>query len=113
VANASRTSESGGSLDKTPWLRARTTPGFGGPAGTFSSASEVGGAAESAPESVSSGVGKRPGALEDNRLRSRLEGEEGSSGRGLLGGMFGELPIERLSPLQGDTFGNRAVLLNV
>jgi hypothetical protein len=88
LTNASRTSESDGSLDKTPWLRARTTPGFGGPAGTFSSASEVGGAAESATESASSGVGKRPGALEDNRPRSRL-GEEESSGRGLLGGIFG------------------------
>jgi hypothetical protein len=40
---------------------------------------------------ASSGVGKRPGALEGNRPRTRLEGEEGSSGRGLLGGMLGEL----------------------
>jgi hypothetical protein len=91
LVNVFRTLKLGGSLNKIPWLRARTTPGFGGLVGTFSSVSEVGGAAESAAESASSGVGKSSGVLEDNRLRSRLEGEEGSSGRGLLGGMFGEL----------------------
>jgi hypothetical protein len=91
-ANASRTSQSGGSLDNMPWWRVRTTPGFGGPAGTFSSACE-GGAAESATESASSGVGGRIGVLGDNRVRTRLEEEGGgSSGRGLLdGGMFSKL----------------------
>src|SRR5436305_6157716 len=54
--NASRTSESSGSLDKTPSSRFRTTPGFAGPAGTFFSAdSEM---EESATESASSGVGR-------------------------------------------------------
>ena len=91
--NPSRTSESGGSLSKAPWARFRTMPGFAGPAGFFSSTDEVEGAAESATErSSSSGVGGRPWSREDNRVRTCLEGAEGSPALGLLdAGIFSGL----------------------
>src|SRR2546423_13687696 len=77
-------SESGGSLDKTPSSRFRTKSGFAGPAGTFFSASnEVDGAAESAVESASSGVG-RLGAWADDRGRTCLWEGGSSHGRDLL-----------------------------
>jgi hypothetical protein len=91
LANTSRTSDSDGSLDKTPWLRFRTTPGFAGPAGTsLAAGEEVEGAAGSATERDSSGVGRRSG---DRRARTCLgEGERSSDGRDLLGrGMFSRL----------------------
>src|ERR1700722_19553269 len=87
--NPSRTSESGGSLNEAPWARFRTTPGFAGPAGFFSSTDEAEGVAESATERLSvtestlSGVGGRPWSREDNRVRTCLEGA-GSPARGLL-----------------------------
>jgi hypothetical protein len=54
--NTSTTSELGGSLDRTPLLRSRTTPGFAGPERT--SAEER----ESATECASSGVSRISGA---------------------------------------------------
>ena len=92
--NPSRTSESGGSLSEAPWARFRTMPGFAGPAGFFSSTDEVEGASErlSLTESTSSRVGGRPRSREDNRVRTCLEGAEGSPARGLLdAGIFSGL----------------------
>ena len=100
LENPSRTSESGGSLSEAPWARFRTMPGFAGPAGFFSSSTdEVEGAAESATErlslteSRSSRVGGRPRIREDNRVRTYLEGAEGSLARGLFldAGIFSRL----------------------
>jgi hypothetical protein len=96
-ATSSRISQSGGSLAKTPLGRFRTKPGFAGPGGTFSAASEAegaqgsggelegGSAAEGESAAESAGVGRRPIA----RVRARLE-RGGSPDRGLLG-MFGGL----------------------
>jgi len=75
LANVSKASEPGGSLDKTPWSRLRTTPGFAGPADTRISPEE---AAEPAMEIDSSGVG---GTRMGNWIG---EGEESSDCRDLL-----------------------------
>jgi hypothetical protein len=91
LANVSRASESGGSLDKAPLSRFRMMPGFAGPAGTFlSTDGRREGVVDSATESRSSGVGGRLG--KDDRVRGRFEEEEGSSdSRSLLAGMFSRL----------------------
>jgi hypothetical protein len=88
LANKSRKPESGGSFDKRPSSRFRTTPGFAGPAGTFFS--DVEGAADSATERESSGVSRGSGARRDRTCLG--EGERSSDGRDLLDpGMFSRL----------------------
>jgi hypothetical protein len=95
-ATSSRISQSGGSLAKTPLGRFRTKPGFAGPGGTFSAASEAEGAQGSGGELEGRSVRELEGGLaaEGGSVAeggSAAEGESAAESAGV-----GRRPIARV-----------------